>query len=1016
MPVSIIAGIPVNFPFEPYEVQRAYMEKVIICLRDSTNGVLESPTGTGKTLSLLCSSLAWLLTKKQEMKANMQKSLPNSGDSKMPELIEQAEMINRSKVKNNWGIPKIIYASRTHSQLTQAMQELKRTSYSFMRAVVLGSRDQLCIHPDVMREQGNANKIQLCKLRVQTRTCSFHSRVESRKDDPDFRNPSIMDIEDLVKVGQKLKMCPYYGSKELVEDADIIFMPYNYLLDPSARKANKIELSNTICILDEAHNIEKICEESASVQIKSSDVAMAIEDITHIMKCMTSGDMQDAGGDEPKDFTLDDLALLKEMLLELEKAIDDIVVENKQEGATYPASYMFDILGQANISYGSVRGVVILLDKLLQYVVVESQNNHLRKGGSFQKLIDLLAIVFNNKEDVIQKVYRSFKVHVEIEEPKQQYTKGGNQDGWLGKGNITSTTKPAKVINYWCFNPGFGMEQLLNTKVRSVILTSGTLAPLKPLIAELAIPITQTLENPHIVKSSQVYVRIIGSGPDREQLISNYQNRDNPKYISSLGSTILNVARIVPDGLLVFFPSYPLLNQCVNLWQASGLWSDISRYKPIYVEPRRKDEFVTTMESFYQSIKDSKGACFMAVCRGKVSEGLDFADRNGRAVIITGLPFPPLKDPKVILKKQYLENNRTKENGLLTGQAWYALDATRAVNQAIGRVIRHRNDYGAILLCDVRFQQSSQVHQLSKWIRDILGSSPKSSAFGPVVKELRDFFKNAEKSMPKPQERSVESLTSETYEQVDGEIVRSKYFADPKEILAARTKFEKAHNNAINIEKTNSIQSWTPNDYATAAGRSQNAKCPSALDFMSRLDSDVSAIDFNASASNSNSKDTSTGLVKIHKRERSPLSQFSSQTSSTSTSEVSKKKKYKLVENNFSPTLTKEVPNSTLRSSSLSSYTFNKTQLQSVDNQTAPEDRAEFIKMLRNVITPTDFKAFTSALLSYKNDNTLTALLDLLFSLLGKPHLIYMLRGMRKYLKVEHRSVFDERLSGFKLT
>lgn len=351
MPESIIAGIPVNFPFEPYEVQRAYMEKVIMCLRDSTNGVLESPTGTGKTLSLLCSSLAWLLAKKQEMKANIQKTIPvpGEGNRNIPEIMEQLEMINRSKGKGNWGIPKIIYASRTHSQLTQAMQELKRTSYSFMRAVVLGSRDQLCIHPEVMRELGNANKIQMCKLRVQTRTCSFHSRVESRKDDPDFRAQSIMDIEDLVKSGQKLKMCPYYASKELVEDADIVFMPYNYLLDPSARKANKIELSNAICILDEAHNIEKICEESASVQIKSSDVAMAIEDTTHIMKAMSSGEMQDSG-DEPKDFTIDDLALLKEMLLEFEKAIDDIVVENKQEGATFPASYIFDLLGKANVS------------------------------------------------------------------------------------------------------------------------------------------------------------------------------------------------------------------------------------------------------------------------------------------------------------------------------------------------------------------------------------------------------------------------------------------------------------------------------------------------------------------------------------------------------------------------------------------------------------------------------------------------------------------------------------------
>lgn len=350
MPESMIAGIPVNFPFEPYEVQRAYMEKVIMCLRDSSNGVLESPTGTGKTLSLLCSSLAWLLTKKQEMKANMQKPVPNPGDmNQQPNIMEQLEMINRSKGKGNWAVPKIIYASRTHSQLSQAMQELKRTSYSFMRAVVLGSRDQLCIHPDVMREVGNANKVQMCKLRVTTRTCSFHSRVESRKEDPDFRGPSIMDIEDLVKVGQKLKMCPYYASKELVEDADIVFMPYNYVLDPVARKANKIELSNAICIFDEAHNIEKICEESASVQIKSSDVAMAIEDTTHIMKAMSGGEMQDSG-DEPKDFTIDDLALLKDMLLELEKAMDDIFVENKQEGATFPASYIFDLLGKAGVS------------------------------------------------------------------------------------------------------------------------------------------------------------------------------------------------------------------------------------------------------------------------------------------------------------------------------------------------------------------------------------------------------------------------------------------------------------------------------------------------------------------------------------------------------------------------------------------------------------------------------------------------------------------------------------------
>jgi len=63
------------------------------------------------------------------------------------------------------------------------------------------------------------------------------------------------------------------------------------------------------------------------------------------------------------------------------------------------------------------------------------------------------------------------------------------------------------------------------------------------------------------------------------------------------------------------------------------------------------------MTGYYDKVNDPKykGAIFMAVCRGKVSEGLDFANNFGRAVIITGLPYPPLMDPRVILKKHYLD-------------------------------------------------------------------------------------------------------------------------------------------------------------------------------------------------------------------------------------------------------------------------------------------------------------------------------------------------------------------------
>lgn len=233
-------------------------------------------------------------------------------------------------------------------------------------------------------------------------------------------------------------------------------------------------------------------------------------------------------------------------------------------------------------------------------------------------------------------------------------------------------------------------------------------------------------------------------GPEHEITISSINHsRNNPKYIDSLGRTILSFCPVIPGGLLVFFPSYFILNMCKDKWQASGIWAQI------YVEPQSKDLFTEAMNGYYGDISapGSRGAVFMAVCRGKVSEGLDFADQNGRAVIITGLPFPPFKDPKIILKKKYLSENRTRENQLLSGDDWYFLEASRAVNQAIGRVIRHKNDYGAILLCDCRFNNQRQKNQLSSWLQGHLKNQVANQTFGSVIGEISRFFRNAERTV-----------------------------------------------------------------------------------------------------------------------------------------------------------------------------------------------------------------------------------------------------------------------------
>ena len=52
----------VYFPYDPYQCQSDYMAKVIQACDSQKNALLESPTGTGKTLCLLTATLSWLKT------------------------------------------------------------------------------------------------------------------------------------------------------------------------------------------------------------------------------------------------------------------------------------------------------------------------------------------------------------------------------------------------------------------------------------------------------------------------------------------------------------------------------------------------------------------------------------------------------------------------------------------------------------------------------------------------------------------------------------------------------------------------------------------------------------------------------------------------------------------------------------------------------------------------------------------------------------------------------------------
>ena len=134
----------------------------------------------------------------------------------------------------------------------------------------------------------------------------------------------------------------------------------------------------------------------------------------------------------------------------------------------------------------------------------------------------------------------------------------------------------------------------------------------------------------------------------------------------------------------------------------NGTWHKLTAMKDVIVEPRQMRDFADEMQRFDDAIKEAErdcnifratrnisfngnsilagkgritGALMMAVCRGKVSEGIDFKDNHARAVITVSIPYPSVMDLNVKLKKQY--NDRNQHRQLLPGNQWYEIQAFR---------------------------------------------------------------------------------------------------------------------------------------------------------------------------------------------------------------------------------------------------------------------------------------------------------------------------------------------------
>jgi Rad3-related DNA helicase len=109
-----------------------------------------------------------------------------------------------------------------------------------------------------------------------------------------------------------------------------------------------------------------------------------------------------------------------------------------------------------------------------------------------------------------------------------------------------------------------------------------------------------------------------------------FKGSDSPDLHHRLGRLLIDVCTCTPNGVLVFCVSYWWIEMLSRSWRASGQWDALNALKTVFIEPKFNDKgFPRLLKDFEAQACTARGAVMIAVCRGKISEGLDLTDRCG---------------------------------------------------------------------------------------------------------------------------------------------------------------------------------------------------------------------------------------------------------------------------------------------------------------------------------------------------------------------------------------------------
>ncbi len=528
----------------------------------------------------------------------------------------------------------------------------------------------------------------------------------------------VYTIDDLKVVGQEKHWCPYFTARRLVAAADVVVFNYHYMLDPKVAGVVSRDIDpSSIVVFDEAHNIDNICIEALSLPLNKGLIHAAgrslakLRRLTREAEAANSQRLQDeyqqllssltAAGT----ITPDVAALAGSPLLESD------IPQDAVPGTIRRAKH-FVLFLKTFVEYlkTKIDGQVVTSQTPPAFLLDFQRDTHVADATGLQFAVDRLNLLLKTLE----------VADVDEFAPLLKVCAFGALAATYAEGFVVLFEPfddhglPDARLQMCCVDAALAIRPVL-TKYKSVIIMSGTLSPLdmypkmldfRPAVAE---SLTMSLSR------AVVLPLVVSKGNDQNPITTSFTAREDGSIASNYGALLLALARSVPDGIVVFFPSYSYMERMVAQWCEQRILDQIGQYKLVFLETKDIEETTLALTAYKKACVSGRGGIFMSIARGKVAEGIDFSGPLGRAVVLIGVPYQYTRSRVLLARLEFL---RTKHG--ISESDFLHFDALRQSSQCLGRIVRSKTDYGLMVFADQRYARVDMRRKLPRWIQQFM--------------------------------------------------------------------------------------------------------------------------------------------------------------------------------------------------------------------------------------------------------------------------------------------------------